>query len=115
MYFQSIPVSFLIKLNKGRCKKAILRRGCHEWGVVICDEGVFLYGWRKFVRDNGVEEFNFIVFKHQGNMVFDFMVFGQSSCERQYPCLYEEVGVEQPLTESDSIYKHSKLSSIEPI
>ena len=94
MHLQSLPSSFLKNLNLGRRSKVKLRRGRHEWSVGI-DDGVFSDGWRRFLRDNGVEEFNFIVFKHQGDMTFDFLVFDQSSCEIQYPMsLPDEMDVE---------------------
>lgn len=76
----------------------------------ISNEGVFGDGWRELVKDNGVQEFDFIVFKHHGNMVFDFMVFDQTSCERQYPSVCDEMDVEEAITESDPIYTYSKFS-----
>ncbi|KAJ0625112.1 putative transcription factor B3-Domain family [Helianthus annuus] len=103
----SIPKSFLTKLDGWRGKKAILRRGCHNWAVHIGDGGVFGDGWSKFVVENGVQEFDIIVFKHQGNMVFDFLVFDPSACERQYPNLPKEVEVSLP--ESDSLHTHGNL------
>ncbi|KAJ0811063.1 putative transcription factor B3-Domain family [Helianthus annuus] len=107
MNLQSIPKSFLTKLDGWRGKKAILRRGCHNWAVHIGDGGVFGDGWSKFVVENGVQEFDIIVFKHQGNMVFDFLVFDPSACERQYPNLPKEVEVSLP--ESDSLHTHGNL------
>ncbi|CAH1442290.1 unnamed protein product [Lactuca virosa] len=95
----SIPSSFLRNLNHGRCLKVTLRRGRHEWSVNI-DDGIFGDGWRRFMKENGVQEFDFIVFKHQGSMVFDFLVFDQSTCEKQYPDLFDEMDVEEHLTES---------------
>ncbi|KAL4560229.1 hypothetical protein LXL04_032379 [Taraxacum kok-saghyz] len=90
----SLPSSFLKNLYLGRRSEVKLRRGHHEWSVGI-DDGVFSDGWRRFVRDNGVEEFNFIVFKHRGGMTFDFLVFDQSSCGIQYPVnLLDEMDVE---------------------
>ncbi|KAL4560387.1 hypothetical protein LXL04_032537 [Taraxacum kok-saghyz] len=93
----SIPSYFLTNLNVKICSKLILRRGRHEWSVDI-DDGVFGDGWRRFVKENGVQEFDFIVFKHHGSMVFDFSVFDQSTCERQYPTL-----LDAPI-ESDTVH-----------
>nr|KAJ0217685.1 hypothetical protein LSAT_V11C300145810 [Lactuca sativa] len=107
----SLPSSFLTQLNCGRCSKATLSRGRHEWSVDI-DDGVFGDGWRRFVRENGVQEFDFIVFKHKGGMNFDFLVFDQSTCERQYPDISDEMEVEEPPTISDTIRTHSKLSVV---
>ncbi|CAH1442288.1 unnamed protein product [Lactuca virosa] len=101
----SIPSSFLTNLNGKRCSEAILRRGRHEWSVDI-DDGVFGDGWMRFVRENGVQEFDFIVFKNQGCMVFDVMVFEQSTCEKHYPNLFDKMEGEEPLTESETIRTH---------
>ncbi|KAJ0815715.1 putative transcription factor B3-Domain family [Helianthus annuus] len=107
MNLQSIPKSFLTKLDGWRGKKAILRRGGRKWAVHIGDRGVFGDGWRKFVVENGVQEFDIIVFKHQRNMVFDFFVFDPSTCERQYPNLPDNVEVSLP--ESDSLHTLGNL------
>ncbi|KAJ0792508.1 putative transcription factor B3-Domain family [Helianthus annuus] len=112
MNLQSIPKSFLTKLDRWRGKKAILRRGRRKWAVHIGDRGVFGDGWRKFVVENGVQEFDIIVFKHEGNMVFDFFVFDPSTCERQYPYLPDNVEVSLP--ESASLHTHGNLSFVVP-
>lgn len=62
-----------------------MKRGCRKWHVKIDKDWVFGEGWETFVTENGVQEFDFVVFKHEGNMVFDIMVFDTSSCEREYP------------------------------
>ncbi|PWA93740.1 B3 DNA binding domain-containing protein [Artemisia annua] len=85
-FLQSIPISYqkyLVSLRKN--ETAILKRGCRKWHVKIDKDWVFGEGWETFVRENGVQEFDFVVFKHEGNMVFDIMVFDTSSCEREYP------------------------------
>ncbi|KAL7617060.1 B3 domain-containing protein REM10 [Lactuca sativa] len=41
-----------------------------------------------------------------GNMVFDFMVFDQSTCQKHYPNLFDEIEGDEPLTESDTINTH---------
>lgn len=89
-------------MNGGRCSKAILRRGGHEWPVDITDGGFSGDGWRKCARENGIQEFDFIVFKHLENMVFDVFVFDPSTCEKQYPNPSGEMDVEEPLAESES-------------
>ncbi|XP_022038306.1 B3 domain-containing protein REM10-like [Helianthus annuus] len=104
----SIPKSFLTKLDGWRGKKATLRRGCHKWAVHIGDGGVFGDGWRKFVVENGVQEFDIIVFKHQGNMVFDFVVFDPSTCERQYPNLPDNLPVSHTHKRSKMLNKRKR-------
>ncbi|KAJ9555148.1 hypothetical protein OSB04_009762, partial [Centaurea solstitialis] len=82
----SIPKAFTKHLKSRRSNKtAILRRGSQKWPVKIVDHWVFGEGWEAFVRGNGVQDFDFVVFKHEGDMVFDTMVFDVSCCERQYP------------------------------
>ncbi|XP_071719564.1 B3 domain-containing protein REM6-like [Rutidosis leptorrhynchoides] len=102
-YNISIPRSFWEKLKDTRCKKAVLKRRCHEWPVDISEEGFFCDGWKEFVKDNEVQEFDFIVFKHQGNYVFDFGVFDQSMCERDYPTnSCDEMDVDEAVMDSDA-------------
>ncbi|XP_076951534.1 B3 domain-containing protein REM17-like [Bidens hawaiensis] len=71
--FESIPVSYR-KYIKGRRnnKTVVLKRGCQKWRVKMID-WAFTEGWDNFVRVNGVQEFDVVVFKHQGNMLFDTM------------------------------------------
>ncbi|KAI3822398.1 hypothetical protein L1987_09988 [Smallanthus sonchifolius] len=64
---------------------AILKRGSQKWFVKIID-CAFSEGWDDFVKENGVQDFDFVVFKHEGNMVFNTMVFDntQSWCQREF-------------------------------
>jgi hypothetical protein len=41
-------------------------------------------GWVEFVRANGLEEENFLVFRYEGNMVFTVKVFETSGCIKDY-------------------------------
>ncbi|XP_076953002.1 B3 domain-containing protein REM10-like [Bidens hawaiensis] len=84
MHMQSIPMSHR-KYIKGRRnnKTVVLKRGCKKWPVKMID-WAFGEGWDKFVRENGVQEFDIVVFKHQGNMVFDTTVFDTSWCKREF-------------------------------
>ncbi|MFS7941227.1 putative DNA-binding pseudobarrel domain superfamily, REM family [Helianthus anomalus] len=79
-YLQSIPES-IIKYIKGRSSNetAILKRGPQKWSVKVMD-WVFGKGWDIFVQ-----EYDIVVFNHEGNMVFDTMGFDPSFCEREYP------------------------------
>ncbi|XP_076951535.1 B3 domain-containing protein REM10-like [Bidens hawaiensis] len=80
----SIPITFRKYLKSRRNNKTIvLKRGCQKWRVKMID-WAFSEGWDNFVRENGVQEFDIVVFKHQGNMVFDTMVFDTYWCEREY-------------------------------
>lgn len=64
MSWRAIPKSFR-KYLKGENKSAILKMGNQKWLVKIDD------GWGNFVRVNGVQDFDLVVFKHEGNLVFD--------------------------------------------
>lgn len=44
----------------------------------------FAGGWAEFVRVNGLEEENFLVFRYEGNMVFTVKVFDTSGCIKEY-------------------------------
>ncbi|KAK9079505.1 hypothetical protein SSX86_001177 [Deinandra increscens subsp. villosa] len=82
---QSIPNSFRKYLKSSRKNEiAILRRGDQEWEVKVGDDWVFGEGWDDFMTENGVQDFDVVVFKHEGNMVFDTMVFDPTWCEREY-------------------------------
>ncbi|GKG34900.1 B3 DNA binding domain-containing protein, partial [Tanacetum coccineum] len=82
----AIPISFQKYLKSRRNNKsAILKRGSKKLHVKLDEDWVFGEGWERFVSENGVQDFDFVVFKHEGNMVFDTMVFDTSSCEREYP------------------------------
>ncbi|KAJ0849254.1 putative transcription factor B3-Domain family [Helianthus annuus] len=85
LFQQSIPES-IRKYIKGRSSNetAVLKRGSQKWSVKVID-WVFGKGWDIFVKENGVQEYDIVVFKHEGNMVFDTMVFDPSFCEREYP------------------------------
>ncbi|KAK9130133.1 hypothetical protein Sjap_010620 [Stephania japonica] len=49
------------------------------------DEEMWLdKGWKEFVKDNEVSLGDFIVFEHNGNMVFDVLLFDPSACEKEY-------------------------------
>ncbi|XP_024986469.1 B3 domain-containing protein REM10-like [Cynara cardunculus var. scolymus] len=83
---QSIPKAFTKHLKSRRNNKtAILKRGGQKWPVKIVDHWVFGEGWETFVRGNGVQDFDFVFFKHEGDLVFDTIVFNASCCERDYP------------------------------
>ncbi|KAL3500464.1 hypothetical protein ACH5RR_039557 [Cinchona calisaya] len=64
----------------------VLRRGDRKWMVRISGQ-CLQEGWRRFALENKLEVGDFIVFKHEGNMVFEVMVFGPSHCERQHHTL----------------------------
>ncbi|XP_074283923.1 B3 domain-containing protein REM14-like [Silene latifolia] len=44
----------------------------------------FKDGWRKFCEEHGLQVGDFLVFKYQGNLIFDVIVFDPSACERTF-------------------------------
>ncbi|KAL8216833.1 hypothetical protein R6Q57_023670 [Mikania cordata] len=81
----SIPKSFRKHLKSRRKNRVvILRRGNQKWAVKMGKDWVFGEGWDSFMTDNGVQDFDIVVFKHQENMVFDIIVFDTTWCEREY-------------------------------
>ncbi|CAM0874651.1 unnamed protein product [Alopecurus aequalis] len=48
------------------------------------DDVYFASGWAEFVRANGLEEENFLVFRYEGNMVFTVKVFETSGCIKDH-------------------------------
>lgn len=82
---QSIPVSFFKYLKGQKCERAILRgRTGKIWPVKINSRS-FEDGWKDFVEDHDLHVGDFLVFRHEGEMVFDVMVFESSACLREYP------------------------------
>ncbi|OAY53553.1 putative B3 domain-containing protein REM15 isoform X3 [Manihot esculenta] len=81
----SIPVSFFKYLKGQKCERAILRgRTGKIWPVKINSRS-FEDGWKDFVEDHDLHVGDFLVFRHEGEMVFDVMVFESSACLREYP------------------------------
>ncbi|CAK8569559.1 unnamed protein product [Lathyrus sativus] len=53
-------------------------------GLVIRDDSVyFVNGWERFVKDHSLKENDFLVFKYNGESLFEVLVFdGNSFCEK---------------------------------
>ncbi|XP_027075128.1 B3 domain-containing protein REM14 isoform X2 [Coffea arabica] len=86
-----IPASFLNYLGgKISENQAVLRRGgVKEWRVEISDQWL-REGWRAFAVENNLQVGDFVVFEHEGNMVFEVLVFDPSHCERKYASIDDE-------------------------
>lgn len=88
---QKIPTSFFKYLGGKRYHQALLRRGGKEWRVKVNDQ--FLReGWSRFAYENNLGLRDVVVFKHEGNMVFEVLVFDRSQCEREDPAIDDEDG-----------------------
>ncbi|KAK2973174.1 hypothetical protein RJ640_009804 [Escallonia rubra] len=109
-----IPESFFKYLREEKPEQVMLRRGELKWAVTM-NGSFFGNGWTEFAEDNGVEEGYFLVFSHEGDMVFDVVVFDQSTCEKEYQTLAKpskqseapENSAARSANEDESNSKHS--------
>ncbi|CDP14476.1 unnamed protein product [Coffea canephora] len=71
-----IPPSFINHLDGEMYSEdhAVLRRGGKKWQLKVTNQ-CLENGWRKFAQENGLEIGDFVVFRHEGNMVFEVLVF----------------------------------------
>ncbi|XP_015075288.1 B3 domain-containing protein REM5-like [Solanum pennellii] len=76
-----IPVDFW-KYLKGHkhMKNAILRSAGKRW-VVKVKRGWLEDNWKIFVEDVNLQLGDILVFRHEGDMVFDVSIFDSSHCE----------------------------------
>ncbi|XP_038681809.1 B3 domain-containing protein At5g60140-like [Tripterygium wilfordii] len=82
-----IPTAFIASIGKVLPDKVILRSWLGRvWHVEVNKEenGVFfLNGWKELVKDNSVEHEDLLVFRYNGDNIFDFSLFGKSKCEKE--------------------------------
>ncbi|XP_077224926.1 B3 domain-containing protein REM10-like isoform X2 [Tasmannia lanceolata] len=92
-YFQkiSIPIAFHRYLVGEKSDIAVLKSALGKsWPVKVkgCINGVFFEeGWEDFVADHGLSSGDILLFRYEGNMVFDVTVFDKTACDRRYPPL----------------------------
>ncbi|XP_009801949.1 B3 domain-containing protein REM10 [Nicotiana tabacum] len=79
-----IPVGFL-KYLKGHdhIENAILRRDGKKWLVKLNDYR-FEAGWSDFAEHHDLQLGDMLVFRHEGNMEFEVVIFDSSHCDREY-------------------------------
>ncbi|KAJ0262925.1 B3 domain-containing protein REM6 [Hirschfeldia incana] len=86
--YLTIPVAFFSKHIEGKNeqKTANLRSDAPDktWQVAI-DGQRFTGGWNDFATAHDLRIGDIIIFKHEGDMVFNVTPFGPSCCEIQYP------------------------------
>ena len=73
---------------EGRISGSVLLKGPSEYSWVVelvqkNDDLFFDEGWADFVRDHSLECGEFLVFRYDGDLVFDVKVFDQSTCEKE--------------------------------
>ncbi|KAK4492833.1 hypothetical protein RD792_000158 [Penstemon davidsonii] len=85
---QAIPTKFTYNLrDKLTGTVALKGPSGSAWDVELLTNGDTLFlkqGWRAFVEDHSLEENDILIFKYNGNSIFDVLIFDQkSSCERE--------------------------------
>jgi hypothetical protein len=85
--------------------QAILRDSSgDEWRVKLCktEEGIHLQdGWKQYFEDHSLGDNEFLLFKYNGEMSFDVLIFGKDGCERVYGPLNNHI----PHDEADQLKK----------
>ncbi|KAF7825911.1 putative B3 domain-containing protein [Senna tora] len=84
---ERIPLMFSYRFGSVIPKKVTLKVSSNKsWRVDIEEEDdkelYFKRGWTTFVKDNGLEIGDFIVFKYDGNSTFKVKMYGKSGCEK---------------------------------
>ncbi|XP_009597666.1 B3 domain-containing protein REM10 isoform X1 [Nicotiana tabacum] len=78
-----IPKGFLKYLNGRKHEHAVLRRADKKWLVKV-NGYRFEEGWAEFVEENDLQLGDMLVFRHEGNMKFEVIIFDSSHCDREY-------------------------------
>ncbi|KAF5177306.1 B3 domain-containing protein [Thalictrum thalictroides] len=83
-----IPPDFLKHIADEDSGIAVLEgpSATYDWHVRFCKKegGTFLTeGWNDFVRDNALGEYEFLVFRYQGNMCFHVEIYAKSGCKKE--------------------------------
>ncbi|XP_057965090.1 B3 domain-containing transcription factor VRN1 isoform X2 [Malania oleifera] len=81
-----IPEGFIANLNGVLPNKTILRdhlgRLWHVEVAIIENVIYFQKGWQRFVKDNTLELGDFLLFRYNGDYIFDFKILGKNGCEK---------------------------------
>ncbi|XP_070047900.1 putative B3 domain-containing protein REM15 isoform X7 [Nicotiana tomentosiformis] len=78
-----IPKGFLKYLKGHEHEHAVLRKVDKYWLVKVNDYR-FKAGWAEFVEENDLQLGDMLVFRYEGNMEFEVMIFDSSHCNREY-------------------------------
>ncbi|XP_052209336.1 B3 domain-containing protein REM9-like [Diospyros lotus] len=81
----SIPLSFLKHLSTvANCGCAWLRTSLGKWEVTFNGRSFGSAGWTDFVNRHDLNVGDFLIFRHEGDLVFDVMAFDPSACEKEF-------------------------------
>ena len=94
---QALPKTFSDNLKKKLPENVGLRGpGGVVWniGLTTRDDTLYLtHGWQQFVKDHSLRENDFLVFKFNGESMFDVLIFdGKSFCEKAAAYFVRNVG-----------------------
>ncbi|XP_010266787.1 PREDICTED: B3 domain-containing protein Os01g0723500-like isoform X3 [Nelumbo nucifera] len=81
-----IPPNFTRHISKRAAGRAILedRKG-YRWFVKLkqTSSGIYLgEGWQDFLVDHSILDNEFLLFRYDGNLIFNVKIFGKNGCER---------------------------------
>ncbi|XP_009766332.1 B3 domain-containing protein REM8-like isoform X1 [Nicotiana tabacum] len=79
----NIPVGFLKYLTGHEHEHAVLKRAGKKWQVKVNGRRLE-EGWEKFAEEHDLQLGDMLVFRHDGNMEFEVVIFDSSHCDREY-------------------------------
>ncbi|GFP93952.1 B3 domain-containing protein at4g34400 [Phtheirospermum japonicum] len=89
-----IPPDFIEKFGENIPTKVTLRRpNMRTWQVDVkkIDEHWFLEkGWPQFVKENSVQDGDFLTFSYAGNSIFFFKVFARNGCRKRVDTIADD-------------------------
>ncbi|XP_052195326.1 putative B3 domain-containing protein At5g66980 isoform X2 [Diospyros lotus] len=90
-----VPPAFVKHFNGSIPNNAILKDlSGRLWHVEVeeAENGVFLKnGWQRFASDHFLEHGNFLVFRYDGNSLFDVKIYGNNGCMKEETLVNEDV------------------------
>ncbi|XP_016454036.1 B3 domain-containing protein REM10-like isoform X2 [Nicotiana tabacum] len=78
-----IPKGFMKYLKGHELEHVVLRRAGKKWLVKVNDYQ-FKTGWGEFAEENVLQLGDMLVFRHEGNVEFEVIIFDSSQCDREY-------------------------------
>ncbi|KAF8405107.1 hypothetical protein HHK36_010005 [Tetracentron sinense] len=87
-----IPPAFIKHDNGVVSGKAILKdplgRFWHVEVEKVQNDFFFKNGWQGYVKDHSLELGDFLIFRYNGNSLFDVKIFGRTGCEKEETLAY---------------------------
>ncbi|KAF5184608.1 B3 domain-containing protein [Thalictrum thalictroides] len=82
-----IPPDFLKHISKDKSGIAVIDgpNATYSWHVKFCrtEDGTYLTdGWKEFVRDHCLGEYDFLIFRYEGNMHFTVEIYDKTECQK---------------------------------